>query len=52
MDNLYLFFDALVFIIGLGMIAKHYSKGLMTPPVLSGLAFILISLPSLLAFLQ
>jgi len=49
MTTLYILFNGAVFVIGLIMIQKNYSNGWMTPPVLSGIAFVLISLPSIIA---
>ncbi|GEM_PF-3354182 len=37
----------LVFLIGIFMVAAYRKGGWLTPPVLSGIAFILLSLPAL-----
>ena len=49
MLSLYALFGVVVFAIGVLMVAKHYKGGWMTPPVLSGIAFILLTLPSILS---
>lgn len=48
MSTLFMLFDVLVLVIGLMMIVKHCGHGWMTPPVLSGVAFVLIALPSVM----
>lgn len=51
MFTVYLLLQLAVLAIGIFMVAKHHKNGWATPPVLSGIAFILISLPSLLAMI-
>jgi len=49
MSYLFIIFNIAVFTIGLLMINKHYKNGWDKPPVLSGIAFVLIALPSILS---
>ena len=44
-------FHVVVLIIGIMMIVQHNAHGWMKPPVLSGVAFVLIALPSVLSML-
>jgi|GEM_PF-6153025 len=41
-------FDVAVLAIGIYMVYKNFDKGWQSPPVLSGIAFILLALPSIL----
>jgi len=41
-------FDLLILAIGVFMIVKNYKNGWLIPPVLSGIAFILLTLPNIL----
>jgi len=51
MNAIYSIAPIIVFVIGIMMVAKHYKKGWSQSETLSGLAFILISLPSVLSML-
>jgi len=51
MNALYTIAPAIVFVIGVMLIAKHYKKGWGQSETLTGLAFILMSLPSVLSML-
>lgn len=49
MSFLFSLFDIAILAIGIMLVVKHYQGGnWTTPPVLSGIAFILIALPSVL----
>ena len=48
MTTLFMLFHFAVLLIGLMLVFKHYARGWMTPPVLSGIAFILLALPDVL----
>ncbi len=48
MTSLFITANILVLLIGIFMIGKYSGQGWVTPPTLSGLAFILISLPVVL----
>jgi Na+/melibiose symporter-like transporter len=51
MDALFTIAPIAVFIIGVMMVAKNYKKGWAQTDTLSGIAFILISLPSVLSMI-
>jgi hypothetical protein len=51
MTALFTIAPIIVLVIGVMMVAKHYKKGWGQSETLSGLAFILISLPSVLSII-
>ncbi|MFT5849624.1 MAG: hypothetical protein ACI9H6_000437 [Patiriisocius sp.] len=51
MSTLFMLFNVVVLLIGLMLTIKHMGKGWMSPPVLCGIAFVLIALPSVMAML-
>lgn len=51
MNAIYTIAPAVVFVIGVMLVAKNYKKGWGQGETLTGIAFILISLPSVLSML-
>jgi len=51
MNAIYSIAPAVVFIIGVMLVVKHYRKGWGQSETLTGIAFVLISLPSVLSML-
>ncbi|HQU08304.1 MAG TPA: hypothetical protein PK539_04665 [Candidatus Paceibacterota bacterium] len=51
MFYIYMLATVLVFGIGAYMVKTYYPKGWATPPVLSGIAFILLTAPIIVALL-
>ena len=52
MPYVFISVNILVFVIGIIMLSKYYKSGLWSPPVMSGVAFILISVPGILSLIN
>ncbi len=52
MSTLFMLFSIIVFAIGIVLVVKHKDGGWMSPAVLTGIALILIELPSILALVD